>query len=118
MSTDSARLTPPHWSNSPMIETISAITLATHDMTRAVRFYETLGFQVLHGGKDALFTSFQAGSGYLNLIAQSADRHRSWWGVQSSTFPTWTLSTPRSWLRGIGPRRSRATRNEGSGSST
>jgi hypothetical protein len=27
------------WSTFPMIETISAITLATHDMARAVRFY-------------------------------------------------------------------------------
>jgi catechol 2,3-dioxygenase-like lactoylglutathione lyase family enzyme len=63
-----------------MIEAISAITLATHDMARAVRFYEALGFEVLHGGEDAPFTSFRAGAGYLNLIAQSADRHWSWWG--------------------------------------
>ena len=35
-----------------MIESISAITLATHDMPRAVRFYSVLGFQLLHGGED------------------------------------------------------------------
>ena len=63
-----------------MIETISAITLATHDMARAVHFYEALGFEIVHGGEDTLFTSFRAGTGYLNLIAQSADRHWSWWG--------------------------------------
>jgi catechol 2,3-dioxygenase-like lactoylglutathione lyase family enzyme len=63
-----------------MIETISAITLATHDMARAVRFYEALGFEIVHGGEDVLFTSFRAGTGYLNLTAQSADRHWSWWG--------------------------------------
>ena len=30
-----------------MIESISAITLATHDMQRAVRFYISLGFEML-----------------------------------------------------------------------
>jgi catechol 2,3-dioxygenase-like lactoylglutathione lyase family enzyme len=32
---------------SGMIESISAITLATHDMSRAVRFYRMLGFEVI-----------------------------------------------------------------------
>ncbi len=49
---------------------ISAITLATHDMARAVRFYRMLGFEVIYGGDDAAFTSFRAGTSYLNLIAQ------------------------------------------------
>ncbi len=62
------------------IESISAITLATHDMSRAVRFYRTLGFESIHGGEDASFTSFQVGAGYLNLIAQPAGRQWSWWG--------------------------------------
>ncbi len=56
------------------IEFISAITLATHDVSRAVRFYRTLGFEVIHGGEDASFTSFRVGAGYLNLIAQPAGR--------------------------------------------
>jgi catechol 2,3-dioxygenase-like lactoylglutathione lyase family enzyme len=30
-----------------MIESISAITLATHNMSRAVRFYRTLGFEIV-----------------------------------------------------------------------
>ena len=63
-----------------MITGISAITLATHDMRRAVRFYRLLGFEMLYGGEDAGFTSFKAGGGFLNLIAQPAERHWSWWG--------------------------------------
>jgi catechol 2,3-dioxygenase-like lactoylglutathione lyase family enzyme len=63
-----------------MIESISAITLATHDMNRAVRFYRVLGFELIHGGDDADFTSFRAGTGYLNLVAQPAERTWSWWG--------------------------------------
>ena len=63
-----------------MIESISAITLATHDMSRAVRFYRIMGFEIIHGGEDAEFTSFRAGTSYLNLIAQPAERKWSWWG--------------------------------------
>jgi catechol 2,3-dioxygenase-like lactoylglutathione lyase family enzyme len=62
------------------IESISAITLATHDMSRAVQFYRTLGFVLIHGGEETSFTSFQVGTGYLNLIAQPAVRQWSWWG--------------------------------------
>ena len=64
----------------PAIESISAVTLATHDMARAVRFYRALGFVLRYGGEGASFTSFTVGSGYLNVIAQPADRHWSWWG--------------------------------------
>ena len=63
-----------------MIEGLSAITLATHGMRRAVRFYRVLGFEILYGGEAASFTSFRAGASYLNLIAQPADRQWSWWG--------------------------------------
>jgi uncharacterized glyoxalase superfamily protein PhnB len=49
-------------------------------MARAVRFYRTLGFAVVHGGDDAPFTSFRAGGSYLNLIAQPPSRRWSWWG--------------------------------------
>ena len=63
-----------------MIECISAITLATHDMSRAVRFYRMLGFEIIYGGGDAAFTSFRAGTSYLNLIAQPIQREWSWWG--------------------------------------
>lgn len=63
-----------------MIEAISAVTLGTHDMGRAVGFYRSLGFEMLYGGEAASFTSFRAGAGYLNLIAQPADTTWSWWG--------------------------------------
>src|SRR5436190_1629464 len=63
-----------------MIEGISAITLATHDMRRAVRFYRMLGFAMLYGGEDEGFTSFKAGRNFVNLIAQPAARQWSWWG--------------------------------------
>ena len=63
-----------------MITGISAITLATHDMARAVRFYRALGFEMAYGGEDAGFTSFKVGPGHLNLIAQPEARRWSWWG--------------------------------------
>lgn len=63
-----------------MISSISAVTLATHDMRRAVEFYRLAGFELLYGGEDASFTSFRAGQGYLNLIAAPAARQWRWWG--------------------------------------
>ncbi len=63
-----------------MIESISAITLATHDMARAVTFYEALGFVLKSGGPTAAFTSFHAGVGYLNLTRASQEKQWSWWG--------------------------------------
>ena len=54
-----------------MIEGISAVTLGTHEMPRAVRFYRALGFEVLHGGEESSF------SGLLNLIVQLAERRCS-----------------------------------------
>ena len=63
-----------------MIESIDAVTLATHDMPRAVRFYCALGFDVVYGGEASSFTSLRAGSGYLNLVTQPAQRQWCWWG--------------------------------------
>ena len=62
------------------IEALSAITLATRDMGRAVAFYETLGFERLYGGESAAFTSFRAGDGYLNLILEPRAARPLWWG--------------------------------------
>ena len=62
------------------VECISAVTMATGDMGRAVRFYRSLGFTVRSGGEKASFTSLHAGSGYLNLIARVSDGPRWWWG--------------------------------------
>ena len=63
-----------------MIDSISAVTLATHDMRRAVEFYRMLGFELLYGGDEAAFTSFRAGRCFLNLILQPAECLWSWWG--------------------------------------
>jgi catechol 2,3-dioxygenase-like lactoylglutathione lyase family enzyme len=63
-----------------MIDAIAAITLATHDMARSVRFYRELGFDLAYGGETASFTSFHAGSGYLNLILAPTEVGWSWWG--------------------------------------
>lgn len=63
-----------------IITGISAVTLATHDMRRAVGFYRLLGLPLIHGGEEAAFTSFRAGENFLNLIAQPAGRQWSWWG--------------------------------------
>jgi catechol 2,3-dioxygenase-like lactoylglutathione lyase family enzyme len=68
-----------------MIEAISAVTLATRDMRRAVAFYRLLGFEFLFGGEDAAFTSFRAGkeAQFLNLIAvpePAAAEKAAWWG--------------------------------------
>src|SRR5262249_8497844 len=43
-------------------------TLATHDMARAVAFYEALGVVLKFGGPAASFTSFRARRSYLNLM--------------------------------------------------
>jgi len=63
-----------------LIESISAITFATHDMARAVGFYRDLGFELKYGGETATFSSFHAGTGFVNLTAQPVERQWSWWG--------------------------------------
>ncbi len=63
-----------------VIEGISAVTFATHDMARAVGFYRDLGFELKYGGEDASFTSFFAGSGFVNLTVQPPEKQWSWWG--------------------------------------
>jgi catechol 2,3-dioxygenase-like lactoylglutathione lyase family enzyme len=64
----------------PRIEGLSAVTLATGDMARAVAFYRALGFELIYGGGDAAFTTFRAGAQYLNLTAEAPPRGRGWWG--------------------------------------
>lgn len=49
------------------VESISAITLVTRDMAASTAFYDALGFALLYGGPDAPFTSYRAGSGFVNL---------------------------------------------------
>ena len=63
-----------------MLTGISAITLATHDMARAVAFYEALRFVLKFGGPVARFTSFRVGSGYLNLMSMPGEQVWGQWG--------------------------------------
>lgn len=63
-----------------MITQISAVTLATGDMRRAVAFYRLVGFELLYGGEAAAFTSFKAGATFLNLVLAPERTGRSWWG--------------------------------------
>ncbi len=49
------------------VGSISAVTLLTLDMDRAVAFYAALGFHLLHGGGEAGFATFRVGAGYLNI---------------------------------------------------
>ena len=62
------------------VTALSALTLATHAMGRAVAFYQALGFAVLHGGSESSFTSFACGASYLNLITVDQETPISWWG--------------------------------------
>jgi catechol 2,3-dioxygenase-like lactoylglutathione lyase family enzyme len=64
----------------PRFQAISAVTLGTHDMARAVRFYRTLGLPLHHGGETAAFSSFTIGPGFLNLIAVPSTVALGWWG--------------------------------------
>ena len=57
-----------------MIESISAVTLATPHMSRAVRFYRGLGFEIVHGGEEVEFTSRRAGTSFLNPIARPPEQ--------------------------------------------
>src|SRR5262245_38931305 len=66
--------------DTPTIEGISAITLVAQDMARSVRFYRALGFSIRSGGEESSFTSFHAGSGYLNLTEGPVRHEQSWWG--------------------------------------
>lgn len=64
-------------SHASPLEAISAVTLFTADMARAVRFYQAIGFVLRYGGESAEFTSFHVGAGYLNLTPGSPPG-RSW----------------------------------------
>lgn len=63
-----------------LITSISAVTLATHDMARSVRFYAALGFALRYGGASASFSSFSAGNACLNVTTEGSERKWSWWG--------------------------------------
>lgn len=53
------------------IRALSAVTVFTADMARAVPFYDALGFKRLYGDEQAAFTSYAVGESYLNIAAGS-----------------------------------------------
>lgn len=61
------------------IDHISAVTFAVADMGRAIVFYEKCGFERLYGDAEAEFTSFRAGTGFVNLILTRGHTPK-WWG--------------------------------------
>ena len=63
-----------------MIQHISAVTLAVHDIGRSIGFYEKLGFAVVYGGDpSAAFTTLRCGDAFVNLVA-TPGYARHWWG--------------------------------------
>lgn len=72
-------MNPLHTGPEPTIQGLSAITLATADMPRAVLFYQALGFPLRFGGGNEAFTSFALGATFLNLIAETHGPI-NWWG--------------------------------------
>jgi catechol 2,3-dioxygenase-like lactoylglutathione lyase family enzyme len=50
------------------VESLSAVTLATHDMAASVAFYGVVGLEIAYGGPEAAFTSLRVGAtSFLNL---------------------------------------------------
>jgi catechol 2,3-dioxygenase-like lactoylglutathione lyase family enzyme len=43
-----------------LIQHISAVTFAVHDMARSIEFYRKLGFELLYGDDRAEFSSMKA----------------------------------------------------------
>jgi uncharacterized glyoxalase superfamily protein PhnB len=62
-----------------MIQHLSAITFAVRDMQEAIAFYNAIGFQVIHGGCDASFSSLRLADAFVNL-ALRPDHTPTWWG--------------------------------------
>lgn len=63
----------------PMIESISALTLVVSDMDRSTAFYQALGFRLLNRADRGRFVSLSAGSQFLNL-AQGTPPVDGLWG--------------------------------------
>ena len=62
-----------------MIQHISAVTFAVHDMARSIEFFRKLGFELSYGDDRAEFSTMKAGEAFVNLSADPRYEHR-WWG--------------------------------------
>ena len=69
----------PRWDTDTMgsVQSINAVTLATHDMPASVAFYTVLGFHVTFGGPDSAFTTMSTDGCHVNL---TSDGHACPWG--------------------------------------
>jgi len=85
------------------IESISAVTLATADMARAVAFYRRLGFRVTKGGPSAAFTTLDAGGQSPNLTAESGTGAPGWWGRIVFHVADVDASYRATWANGVRP---------------
>ncbi|MGR8949073.1 MAG: VOC family protein [Gammaproteobacteria bacterium] len=61
-------------------QAISAVTLGSHDMARAIDFYAAIGFDMKYGGADAGITSFYCGESFLNIVRVPQSKPIMWWG--------------------------------------
>ena len=75
-----------------MIESISAITLATHDMARAVRFYRMLGLEIIYGGDEASLQAFTPAPAISISSFNLSSKNGLGGDVSSSIIPTSTPS--------------------------
>jgi len=62
------------------VRRIDAITLATHDMGRALAFYKLLDGELLYGAPDSTFATFRLGGMHLNLVLEPPELEWSFWG--------------------------------------
>lgn len=62
------------------IDSLSAVTLATADMRRAVAFYTAIGFEVRSGGAGGDFCTFRLGELALNLALRPSYKAGTPWG--------------------------------------
>ncbi len=62
------------------VEALSAITLATRDMAKALAFYHVLGFRTVWSAPDDSFATINAGSAWINLFQAGPDTDWGAWG--------------------------------------
>ncbi|HRX83969.1 MAG TPA: VOC family protein [Phycisphaerae bacterium] len=62
------------------IESLSAVTLVTGNLRRALAFYTALGFRLRSGDECSRLVSFAVGPSYLNLLADADAAAPTGWG--------------------------------------
>ncbi|MDA0352571.1 MAG: VOC family protein [Chloroflexi bacterium] len=62
------------------VEKLSAITLATRDMAKALAFYAVLGFRTVWSAPDQSFVTVKVGDAWLNLFLATPEATWGPWG--------------------------------------